>query len=225
MILKKAETFAYILMGILVLVGAVLGFLIFYQENKDTSPDLRPENDEGRQVEAETYTSTQYNFTVTVPDGWEVYEGEVVTVPAITLYPTEERDPQKTYDHFTNETHVSVYPQGIPTEGVFAQTRPLDVSVQESISDNSRAYMLDNGDIFARYILLENAPEDWNESGFMWTRLSIEDQRTGCITADGYTESEECDPLMGDEVVMIGEVETEYTEDIRTIVESFTFID
>jgi|GEM_PF-2184910 hypothetical protein len=224
MTLKKAEGFAYVLMGLLILVGAILGFLIFYQENKtEISKEVVFLEDVVEQTGPREYMNDTYNFSVTLPEGWQVHEGTIGTVPAFNFYPGDKETLNKSYTHFDNVTHVSVYPQGIPTEGLFAQTRPLDVKFQIQTAEKSHAYLLGNAEIFARYVVFSSPPSTWNQSGFLWTHTKVENQGSSCLQGGQYVEGSFCDPLLGDEIVVTGEVRTVYDADMQSIIESFIF--
>ena len=224
MLLKKVEVFAYIAIAILVLVGAVLGFVIFYQESKKTEKNVEEEpQTETENVEEDgpyLYENNQYNFSVTVPVGWEVVEGDIGNVPAINIFP-ENQTHNEMYDHFSNVTHVSFYPKGIPTEGVFAQTRPLDLKPEVAVSDSSQSYMLGNGDVFASYILFEDSPDSWEEYGFMWVRTSVQNQEEQCSSGGEFVPLEQCDVFFGDEIVVTGSIQTGHEEGLRSITRSF----
>lgn len=223
MTLKKVEAFAYMAIAILVLVGAVLGFVIFYQESKEAERSVEEES-QIENVEEDNspylYKSDQYNFSVIVPDGWKVVEGTIGNVPAINIFP-ENQTHNEMYDHFMNVTHISFYPMGIPTEGVFAQTRPLDLSLQVKTNDQSRSYMLGNGDIFARYILFENSPESWEEHGFVWARIAVQNQEEQCSSGGEFVPVDQCDVFFGDEIVVTGNVRAGHEDTLKSTFNSF----
>ena len=222
MLLKKVEAFAYIAIAILVLIGVVLGFVIFYQESKKTEKTVEEES-QAENVEGDApylYKSDQYNFSVTVPVGWKVAEGTIGNVPAINIFP-ENQIHDEMYDHFSNFTHISFYPMGIPTEGVFAQTKPLDLSLQVKTNDESRGYMLGNGDVFAQYVLFENFPDSWKEYGFVWTRIAVQNQEERCSSGGEFVPIDQCDVFFGDGIVVTGSIQPEYEEALRSIARSF----
>ncbi len=224
MSLRKVEAYAYILISILVLVGAVLGFAIFFQESKQGPSQEVAEEEPAQEERSTTYTNEEYDFSVEVPVGWIVKEGMIGLAPAINIFP-EGQEHSSMYDHFANRTHVSVYPQGIPTEGLFAQTRPIDVSIKADVSTQSRSYMLGNGDIFARYFLFNQSPEGWNESGFVWSRVRVSNQQELCQQGDEMVSVEQCDPFFGDEIVVQGEVDPSIDTQVQEILKTFQFVD
>lgn len=224
--LKKVELYAYGVIVVLFVVGAILGFTLVY-DGSPSVPDESVVAEDDPQTEATesqpfTYTSEEYNFSVDVPAGWRAENASIGPVPAINIFPEDQTYPEP-YTHFTNVHHVSVYPEGIPTEGVFAQTRPLDISMQEEVGDNSRAYMLGNGDIFGRFIHFANTPSSWTPSGFVWSRVYVAEAEQLCQQGDAYVASNACDPLLGDEIVWAGNVDTTYSDDIQEILKSFRF--
>jgi len=113
-------------------------------------------------------------------------------------------------DHFANITHFSIYPRGIPTEGLFGETRPLDIPSPFPVSAESRLYVLEDGTPYAAYVKPSRTPREWNDSGFIWMRVRVPDLQTRCIR-DGNTVSEaECDPLTrDDQILRTGSVDPE----------------
>jgi hypothetical protein len=112
-------------------------------------------------------------------------------------------------DHFANVSHFSVYPKGIPTEGLFGETRSFDVDVLFTVSDvpftvseESEIFLLEDGTPFAAYVKPAALPRGWTESGFFWLRARVEDLRVRCLRDGEEVGPEECDPLRRDDRIL-----------------------
>jgi hypothetical protein len=113
-------------------------------------------------------------------------------------------------DHFANVTHFSVYPRGIPTEGLFGPTRPLDFTPPFPVSEESHLFVLEDGTPFAAYIRPTPSPRGWNDSGFLWMRVRVEDLETRCMRDGREMSPAECDPMVEDDrILRTGSVDPE----------------
>lgn len=141
-------------------------------------------------------------------DTWAVLSTTTVGLePKLNVYAVRssaERDTNLPYTHFSNESHVSVYPEGIPTEGLFADRADFDLETTFPVrEDTAVVYTLADGTPFAAYVqpTVAMLPENWEEWGFIFIRARIDGMRTYC-TRNGVEISEsECDPLASDDEV------------------------
>jgi len=96
-------------------------------------------------------------------------------------------------------THISVHPKGIPTEGLFGRTRPLDFRPPFPISDESTVYVLETGEPFAA--MMKPASQ---------MRLRIRDLESRCMRDGREVGPRECDPLTRDDrILRTGSVDRE----------------
>jgi hypothetical protein len=175
-------------------------------------------------AEWRTFVSDEYSFSLRYPPGWVVEEGQIGLEPAVTVRPdlgtTTNPGP---WDHRATSTHVSVYPLGIPTEGVFGEMRPSDTIVPTPRAV-ARDYILENGRPFATMVVFEEWPQTWNEAGFVFARASIEDEEIVCLRGGLPVEEDDaCDPLLGDDIVRNGFVDPEVRSTEQLILTSFAF--
>jgi hypothetical protein len=126
--------------------------------------------------------------------------------------------------HFVNISNVSVFPEGIATEGLVGETKDLDLDVGFDVSEESKLYTLEDGTPFAAYIKPVDYPESWTENGFIWIRTEIQNLETSCLK-DGE-EVDNCDPLADQdiEIVRKGEVDQELWEKQIQVLKSFSFL-
>jgi hypothetical protein len=174
-----------------------------------------------------TYTNTTYNFSVEYPDGWLVATGTLQTGdPAISLYQATDTsmDTGLVFDHFDQTAHVSVYPHGIATEGILAKMQASDVVVgipQAAAKD----YVLQTGRPWATRVTFDVFPSSWNESGFVFARLKVEEEELIYKRGDTEIAQHVFDPLTGDHVERTGFVDTNMREIQTNILKSFRFVD
>lgn len=209
--MKKALTLLFI-----ILLGFTLYFFLKPTENQD--------------ITIEVFTNSDYEFSLEYPSNWNKFSEEEQISPKFNFYLLDSLDDDKLpLDHFSNQTHTSVFPLGIPTENVMAQF----ISVEESgidfpyeLTEDSKVFVLETGEPFAAYLKLKNSPDSWNSSGFVWVRVAVNNLETRCERAGEIISSQECDPFVaGDTVIWNGEVDSDHWDQAVSIAESFNFND
>ena len=177
----------------------------------------------------QVFTNEEFKFSINYPPGWSVAEDSMRPFsPMFSFYlpDSQENSEELTgpFDHHqTGVTHVSVYPLGIPTEGLFGQTAELSVDWSERFSEDSFLFVLEDGTPFAAYLRFNKHPRSWEEWGFVWLRLEINDEEI--IYMENGEEVEPRDP-MGEpdiEIIRRGSVNEDLWPVLKLIAESINF--
>ena len=173
----------------------------------------------------QTYRNDMFGFSIEHPAHWRMYESLDNGVPMITLYepantvaPGGDSRAEPPYTHFSNATHVSFYPSGIPTEGVIGMTRPTTIQFMTDIktaidylalpsgSDGSTTggVTIESGRVWATMVVFENPPLNWKPWGFLWASVFMSDSDMVCYRDGARVDENACDPLVGDSVLHTG---------------------
>ena len=213
----------FILIGIALLVGITW---YFAQQNPKPLPSREEVEQELLDLDSwQTYRNDVYHFVVKYPGEWEVAESDDSIVPMITVMKPGEKGVQdQPLDHFENRTHVSVYPRGIPTEGIFAQRKETNVDFAYQ-TEQANDLTLKSGEIWATEARFSAWPESWGPSGFIWGRGKIDGLAVDCIRGENSLSDKDCDPLFGDVLVRDGAIDPSDRIIIAQILESFRFLD
>lgn len=183
-----------------------------------------PGGKNGEIINWEEFNSQEFSFRLKHPADWEMKFEEGEISPKLTFYPPGEESENPPFDHFKNATHVSVYPKGIPTEGLLGETEELAINLDKNISSESKSYVLENGDKFARYIKFNQVPDSWGEAGFVWSRVKIQDFNSKCLRDGQEIGQQECDPLLNeDKIIRSGSIEENLWQIEEDIIKSFQF--
>lgn len=127
-------------------------------------------------------------------------------------------------DHFANVSHFSLYPKGIPTEGLFGKTRPFHLSAPFRVSPESSLYLLEDGTPFGAMVKPVRLPESWTDAGFIWMRVRTEDMEVRCMRDGQEVSRKECDPMLaGDRIVRTGTVDERTWEMEMAMLETLRF--
>jgi hypothetical protein len=174
----------------------------------------------------QTYTNNEYHFSLSYPANWTVTSGSIngdKNIPAINLYPSDSKVTSLPFDHFQSVANVSIYPLGIPTEGVVGETQDLTLAVGEEVNQ-AHQYVLTDGTWWGAYITFKKPPTDWMPYGFMWARVSVPDLVVTCLRSLEAIKIESCDPTGGDVIKRAGSIDPTEQDTVKRIVASFHFL-
>ncbi|MDQ3014401.1 MAG: GerMN domain-containing protein [bacterium] len=165
-----------VLISIAALVVIVLLVGIIVWGVKDRQGLLDPNETPGAQV-WQTYTNEKYGVTFQYPDTWQVSVDE--QIPGIHVFKKGTTKP--TYlTHHNVFTHVSLYPKGIGTEGVYGQTKPSTVSFKAS-AKQPVDYILKDGTRWGTMVSFNSTPASWESFGFVWAGTEVQNHTVQCI--------------------------------------------
>lgn len=175
-------------------------------------------------LEWDTYTNEEYGVSFEYPANWVVFESlNDPLAPKINVYKPGSREQDLPFDHFANATHVSMYPEGIPTEGVMSEREEMTETPVSFESDQATRYLLENGKPFAFYINPSETPVNWNDAGFVWARAYMPDLNTDCRRDGVSVDMNTCDPLAaGDTIVYSGTPDMNEWEVVNRILGTLT---
>ena len=215
---------AALLLSILVLVG-----ILWHIASQDADP--LPKRDEViKNVEVidtsswHIYTNDTYQFTIAYPEPWAVDVSDDQLTPSITVYKPGEPGELGTLDHFANRTHVSIYPRGLPIEGVIGEQRPSSVTLAYQ-TNQAIDFVLTEHNPWATYITFVVTPDRWGPSGYIWASNRVTNLFTVCSRGGQTIPRTECDPLFGDTMTREGEVSEEDRQLIEVILGTFRFLE
>lgn len=216
-----------ILILIVVIILVLSSYFIYQQKQSNFSDQFN--NKTEQKIPAKTFESLNYSFSLSYPDSWQTFSQYDEIEPKINFYDSQtlQETNKLPLNHFMNETNVSVFPLGIPTEGLFGQTLSIEeanLNFPYELSPNSRVYILENGQPFAAYLIPVNHPENWKDYGFIWVRSKVDNLAVKCQRGTEEIAFENCDPLtQGDEIIWQGNVNPEKWQEALSVIESFKF--
>ncbi len=215
---------------LVLLVGMIVTFVWYVDRDVPPEHPAPPDNDTGTIDTSAwvTYTSEHFSFSIQHPDEWEVATSNGPMAPLFTFYrPPLPEGTDAPLTHHDSGTHVSVYPEGIPTEGIFGETAPTSVTLAEVELEEGLDYQLTDGTPWATLLQFEVIPASWNQSGFVFARQPIHNLDIYCQTDTGERiEIEECDPLGPPEPITVkreGSIDRETRDIIEAMLATFTF--
>jgi hypothetical protein len=202
-------------LGLAVIIIVIGGLYWYVSQN-----ELVPENQNQEEIEGGALESAEHGFSLSYSEGWQVADSMLPYVDSYNVYiPVEGEVPP--FTHHNNVTNVSIFPDGVPTEGVFSQIAPINFTAGFEISqENSIMFVLDDGTPFAAYIRPVTLPVGWTEPGFVWVRIRVENLNASCFDDGTAVPLEQCDPFTGHEVRWSGTVNPEHWQEAFEVLNS-----
>lgn len=204
-----------------------LAFAFVYYGVFDQKPSTKNELDLSSPAPKDnswkTYQNKDFNFEIKYPNNWNVAE-----IPDSQLGPIFNFYPQTTNDtppftHFSELNHVSVYPYGIPTEGINGEYRASFVSLNER-PDQAIDFILEDNTPWATYVRFARKPKSWQESGFLFAGTKIVNLEMICLRNDQPVQLEECDPFSGDLLTRKGKTDPNIRKTQEVMISTFRFL-
>ncbi len=188
--------------------------------NTNNTPDLSspaPDNT------WKTYRNEDFDFEIKYPKDWSVAEiSDNELGPIFNFYP-EITSGTPPFIHFSEINHVSVYPYGIPTEGIAGEYRASFVNLGEPLNQ-AIDFILEDNTPWATYINFVQRPGSWQESGFIFAGTEIINLRMVCMKGNQPIEFEKCDPFTGDLIIRSGEIDMNVRRTQEAMLSSFKFL-
>lgn len=210
-----------LIIGVLGL-AALLGLVFFF---RGRMPDGSSGGDGEALADWTVYQNEEFGFELRHPRDWQATATTSFGTPMINVYPrtTAERPP---FTHHSAVTQVSLFPRGVPTEGVFSQsrdsTREIGSEMKEAV-EQALDFLLGDGEVWARFIIFRNPPASW-QFGFVWAAVQIENGSSQCFRNGNEIPEAQCDPLTGDEVVIAGDIDSSARETADMILSTIRFV-
>ncbi len=171
-----------------------------------------------------TYRNEEFHFELKYPPDWQVAEfPDNQIAPIFNVFPKSVAE-QPPFIHHNDVVQVSVFPYGVPTEGIFGETVDSDASFNVPVR-NAIDFVLTDGSRWATFAGIENPPAPWGEAGFLFSRVTVYNLASRC-ERDGVPVPEaQCDQFTGDVIVREGKMDEKEWQTARAILASFRFVD
>lgn len=170
----------------------------------------------------QTFVSEEFKFSVKHPASWQVVElYKDPIAPRINIFKKDEVQ-KPPFDHHSMVTHVSFFPEGVPTEGVFGDIVSSTVVVAEPV-ERAYDFILSDETAWATIVTPVNPPLPW-QPGFIWIQNQVADFTEKCFRASTEIEVGKCNAMSGDRIIRYGSINSVDRSVQEEILKTFTFI-
>ena len=178
----------------------------------------------------QVYANEQFGFEVKYPPGWRLATFPIdPAAPVFNIYKSSEMAaPVRPLTHFDSATHVSIFPHGLPTEGVSGQTQVSQVPFSIP-TRTARDFVLADDSIWATFVglYIQNISQNFvpTNAAFVWAGLKVDNLVEECRLNRAVMSLEKCDVMAGDEIIRHGSVSAADRHVQENIMSSFRWLD
>jgi len=172
----------------------------------------------------QSHYNPTYGFEIKFPRDWQIYEGELYSTPIVNIYKKGEvKEPP--FTHHSQVTQVSIFPRGVPTEGVVGEIRASNFSLDEE-TNIANDFILSDETPWASFLTFKNPSSKW-QGGFVWTELAVTGLGVRCVDPALPTRviaPADCFDIPGGTIVRSGSVNSGDRAIEERIVSTFRFV-
>ena len=191
-----------------------------YAIYKNAQAPGAPSDDRG----LKTYRNIKYGFEITYPNTWQIYED--TTIPVINVYKVGETQ-KPPFTFHSDVTAISIFPEGIGTEGIIGETASTTVVFSEPVA-TAFDHVLGDGTHWTTFAHFKDSMHIWNEFAFVSARVAVQDLQQKCMTGEQEIDLDECLEFGidhdGARLVRIGTIDANDRKTQEEILRSFHFL-
>ncbi len=166
-----------------------------------------------------------FSLELEYPEHFDFFEDESEIGKIYNFY-LRNKDNKLPFDHFVNQSHFSVYPEGVILQGpdrleYFEQTELTNIN---GITFDIREYKTRAGETWAIMAIPKEFPKKWSSAGFVWVSSEVKDGETVCFDGDNEISLNLCNPLEGDQFYLNGNVDEDFINIGREFINKINFI-
>lgn len=183
------------------------------------------------------YENAEYNISLKLPKNWVAVEN--TNLPGdnfvINIVPNEKEEAKHIPLSMRENpafSYIAIFPEGIGQEMLGGRTESFTNSANKYPAfsfdhnpDTSKVYLLENGNAWAYFAQPETLPAGWNEYGFIYAQVGVNNFEATCYDrdTDAIKTLETCAPLEGDRLVRKGTIKEERAKEVVMILEQIQF--
>jgi hypothetical protein len=212
-----------VLISVIALVSifcVVLGFLfLFFKSSSTTGPKVIPNT--AADIQWETFSSKILDTKIQYPDYLYIEEQKESNGVGVTI---AEFKPREFLTYFSNQNHVSFYPDGIDNQLFYGKTKQSEFTSATGQVFKQTEYLTADNKVWAVMLVPVVTPKMWQARGFIWIQTALKNKTIKCVSKAGeIIEDEVCDPYMDQLPVYNGEISGQFLKFGYEIVNKNTF--
>jgi len=203
----KKENIVISIVAIVSVFFVVLGFLfLFLKTDSHEGPRVIPNTVE--QITWESFSSDILDKKIEYPEYMYASEQRESTGVGVTLAEFEPRD---FLTYFSNQNHVSIYPDGIDNQLFYGKVKQSTYTSAIKQEFTRTEYFTVDNKLWAVMLVPKKTPEGWQPRGFVWIQSEIKSKEMLCVSSKGIViKNVVCDPYAGEQPAYRGEVSEQF---------------
>lgn len=205
----KKENIFIIFIALISVFFVVLGFLfLFFKSDTSDQPRTIPNTIE--EIVWKDFSSDILKKKIQYPEYMYISEQKEESGVGITI---AEFQPRNFLTYFSNQNHVSVYPDGIDNQLFYGKTKNSEYTSLAGQAYSRTDYLTVDNKIWAIMLIPKQAPQYWQPRGFVWIQTTIKNKESLCIHTNGILiNNVTCDPYSGELPVFRGDISGQFID-------------
>lgn len=205
--LIKKENILIFIIAMVSVFFVTLGFLfLFFKTNSPEGPKTIPNSID--EIKWKDFSSKILGEDVAYPE--YMYVGEQKESTGIGMNISEFK-PKSFLTYFSNQNHLSVYPDGLDNQLFYGKTKESEYKSAMGQDFVRTEYLTSDNLIWAVMLIPKEVSEGWQPRGFVWIQSSIKNKENFCMSSNGILITHvTCDPYAGEKPVYRGDVSEQF---------------
>jgi hypothetical protein len=205
----KKENIFIVSVALISITFIVIGFsFLFLKPNSYSGPRTIPNT-----VEDIVWTRFQSKFFETqieYPEYMYIAEQKEEIGVGITL---AEFKPREFLTYFSNQNHVSMYPDGIDNQLFYGKTKKSEYVSKTGQVFAQTEYLTLSNEVWGVLLVPQKTPKYWQPRGFIWIQTHLANKESLCISSGGIVINNIiCDPYKDELPVYRGTISGDFLE-------------
>lgn len=203
----KKENIFIIVVAIISISFIVIGFsFLFLKQNSYTGPRTIPNTVED--IVWDTFQSKFFDMQIEYPEYMYIAEQKEEIGVGITL---AEFKPREFLTYFSNQNHISLYPDGIDNQLFYGKTKKSEYVSKTGQVFAQTEYLTLSNEVWGVLLVPQKTPKYWQPRGFIWIQTHLANKESLCISSKGIVINNIiCDPYKGELPVYRGDISGEF---------------
>jgi hypothetical protein len=216
----KKENIFIISIALISIFFVVLGFLfLFFKSNNTDQPRTIPNSI--ADITWADFSSDILKKKITYPEYMYISEQKEESGVGITI---AEFKPRDFLTYFSNQNHVSVYPDGIDNQLFYGKTKNSEYTSATGQIYTRTDYLTVDNKIWAIMFIPKQTPQFWQPRGFVWIQTALKNKESLCIHTNGILiNNVTCDPYAGELPVYRGDISGRFIDFAFEIINKNSF--
>lgn len=184
-----------------------LGFLfLFFKTSSPEGPRVIPNSI--NEIVWKDFSSKILGKNIQYPEYMYIGEQKESTGVGISI---SEFKPKSFLTYFSNQNHVSVYPDGLDNQLFYGKTKESEYKTNEGQDFARTEFLTSDNLVWAVMLVPKKTPIGWQPRGFIWIQSSLKNKENFCMSPKGILiAGVSCDPYSGEKPIYKGDVSEQF---------------
>ncbi|MEY4440404.1 MAG: hypothetical protein RLY49_30 [Candidatus Parcubacteria bacterium] len=205
-LLKKENIFMFFVI-LISLFCIVFGFLfLFFGNNKDSDRRIIPNS--VTDIKWANFNSDILDKKIQYPEYMDISEQKENQGVGVTI---AEFKPKEFLTYFSNQNHISIYPEGLDNQLFYGKTRQGEYTSSTGQSFTKIEYLTTENFVWGVALIPKETPKKWSKNGFIWIQSTLKNKEDLCISKNGILINNViCDPYSDQLPVYKGNLQEQF---------------